>query len=536
MNYLINRDFSLIDTVDSLWFVIIALFFIQILYFIFYNRKCFVLCFSLFSVTAILSYLDFSVNYYFALFGVTLSLFFLYSFLKHLYVEDNVGRIPFILIFSGVIVQFVLSIIGQEETLYISLFIILLILIHIFVKSVLSLINKREGAFFVFISLFLYQIALINLFLYYSYDKIVYISSLISFDNLFFPETFILILLIFNLIHQYFNIKRNVVEKNKAIADLEKIKIEENYRSEFLTTAASETEIIVKRIENHSAQIQSPGELNKLLKEVHRLSEYVRNMNLFLYSKEKSENNILLETEEIKQEESVEKSRRDLYSSISHDLRTPLTSIKGYIEAILDGVVEEPEAKREYLERVRVRVNGLIKLVEELSTIVNLESKNSAFDFQQIPAADFINKIYDRFYPEISSAGINFYKEINEEINSKMVIIKIDYHKMERVFGNLISNAIRYSKEGGIISIRGEMENNELLISLMDTGSGISKEDMPYIFNRFFTEKRNRSSITGNSGLGLAIAKDIIESHNGKIWAESEKGKGTIFFIKIPFE
>lgn len=536
MNYLINRDFSFTETMESLWVVLIAIFFIQIIYFLFYSRKCFVLCFSLFSLTSVLSYLDFNVNYYFALFGITVSLFFLYSFLQHRYMEDNQGRIPFILILVAVIVQFLLSVTGKEETIYISLLIILIIMLHIFVKSAISLINKREGGVLVFLSVFLYEISLINLFMYYSYDKIKYLSDLVKFESLFLPELFIIILFFINIVHQYFNIKRNVIEKNMAVANFEKMKIEENYRSDFLTTAASETEIIAKRIENHSAQIQSPGELNKLLKEVNRLAEYVRNMNLFLYSKEKSNYNLSLETEEVPQEESVEKSRRELYSSISHDLRTPLTSIKGYVEAILDGVVEEPELKREYLERVKVRVNGLIKLVEELSTIVNLESKNAAFEMQPIQVGDFVNKIYERFYPEISSCGLSFIKEIDEEIIERKYIFRIDYHKMERVFGNLVSNAIRYSKEGGTISLKGKVDNNEVLITLRDTGSGISQDDMPFIFNRFFTEKKNRSSITGNSGLGLAIAKDIVESHNGKIWAESEKGKGTVFFIKIPFE
>ncbi len=345
-----------------------------------------------------------------------------------------------------------------------------------------------------------------------------------------------LVLFFLNILHQYFNIKRNFNEKNSALSNLEKIKIEENYRSEFLTTAASETEIIIKRIENHYAQIQAPGELNKLLKETQRLADYVKNMNRFLYSKEKVVNNSIIEADDVKVEESVEKSRRELYSSISHDLRTPLTSIKGYVEAILDGVVDEPEVQKEYLERVRVRVNGLIKLVEELSTIANIDSKKAVFDLQPMSSADLINKIYERFDPEISSGGLTFLKDINEEIKEKNYIIKIDYHKLERVFGNLVSNAVRYSKEGGIISLGAEADNKELLITFKDNGSGISKEDMPYIFNRFFTEKKNRSSITGNSGLGLAIAKDIVESHNGKIWAESEKDKGTIFFIKIPFE
>lgn len=536
MNFLINKDFSLIDIIDSLWVVLIVFFFVQIMYFIFYNRKCFVLCFSLFSLTAILSYLDFSVNYYFALFGVTLSLFFLYSFLKHRYPEDNQSQIPFFMILASVILQFILSTVGKEGTLHISLIVILFIMVHLFVKAVYSFINKREGSSFILFGLIMYQISLINVFIYYSLDKISYLNAIIKYENLFFPEIFVLVLFFLNILHQYFNIKRNFNEKNSALSNLEKIKIEENYRSEFLTTAASETEIIIKRIENHCAQIEAPGELNKLLKEAKRLADYVKNMNSFLYSKDKVFNNSIIEADDVKIEESVEKSRRELYSNISHDLRTPLTSIKGYVEAILDGVVDEPEVQKEYLERVKVRVNGLIKLVEELSTIANIDSKKAVFDLQPMSSSDFINRIYERFDPEISSGGLTFLKEVSDEIKENNYFVKIDYHKMERVFGNLVSNAVRYSKEGGIISLGVKTDNNNLLITFKDNGSGINKEDLPYIFNRFFTEKKNRSSITGNSGLGLAIAKDIVESHNGKIWAESEKGIGTIFFIKIPFE
>ncbi|NCC81564.1 MAG: hypothetical protein EOM04_04760 [Clostridia bacterium] len=208
MNYLINRDFSFIETMESLWVVLIAIFFIQIIYFLLYSRKCFVLCFSLFSLTSVLSYLDFNVNYYFALFGITVSLFFLYSFLQHRYMEDNQGRIPFILILVAVIVQFLLSVTGKEETIYISLLIILIIMLHIFVKSAISLINKREGGVLVFLSVFLYEISLINLFMYYSYDKIKYLSDLVKFENLFLPELFIIILFFYKYCSSVFQYKK----------------------------------------------------------------------------------------------------------------------------------------------------------------------------------------------------------------------------------------------------------------------------------------------------------------------------------------
>ncbi len=228
-----------------------------------------------------------------------------------------------------------------------------------------------------------------------------------------------------------------------------------------------------------------------------------------------------------------EQARRQFLSNISHDLRSPIASVQGNIEAILDGVVETEEQKEAYLRKSIDRIKELGMLIRDIFELSQIESGQISFDFDIVPIDKLIRRLSEQFEYDVERVGLS-YRVIIEEIEDEFYpMVEVDVKRFSQVFSNIFSNAIKYTKSGGIyVSLQFDKQLGNCLITIEDSGAGISKDELPYIFDRNFTKARNASQ-KGN-GLGLAISREIILFHKGKIWAESKLGKGTTIYIQIP--
>ena len=224
-----------------------------------------------------------------------------------------------------------------------------------------------------------------------------------------------------------------------------------------------------------------------------------------------------------------ESERRHLVSNISHDLRAPIASVKGYIEAILDGLVDTEEQREDYLRKCLNRVNGLNSMINDLFELAQLESGHIHFSFDIVPIDRLIRRLSEQFEYDVKRNGL-FFKLTMEEIElPEYPLVQIDVKRLSQVFSNIFSNAIKHTDAGGItISLRFNETIGDAYIAIRDTGKGILEEDLPYIFDRNFTKS------TQGNGLGLAICREIILLHNGEIWAESKLGEGTAIYIRLP--
>ncbi len=222
-----------------------------------------------------------------------------------------------------------------------------------------------------------------------------------------------------------------------------------------------------------------------------------------------------------------EDSRMNLYANISHDLRTPITKIMGYSEALidLDNLAEE---YHRYAQCIFKNSAALVKLVNDLFELSKLETRNILHKKPIDPHLLFKDFLEEQeFY--FTDKAQRFQYEIQEELP----LIEVDIRRIVEVMSNMIDNAIRFTKEGDVISVRVYTRENKLIISIIDTGSGIEQEELKYIFNRFYQPER-REYASAHCGLGLHICKTIIEQHGGRIWAESVAKKGAAFHISLP--
>lgn len=218
--------------------------------------------------------------------------------------------------------------------------------------------------------------------------------------------------------------------------------------------------------------------------------------------------------------------RSRLTADISHELRTPLTILQSYIEAINDGVWEPTPEK---LNIISKEVNRLIKLVEELKYLADIENHQLVLDTKEINLSTILQEVLYSFKYEFLMKGIDLQANIEENR-----IINGDQDKLKQVFINLLANALKFTSEGGIAEVRLSTNKENIVIYVKDTGIGIGEEDVPYIFERFYRSDISRNRKSGGTGIGLTIAKTIVEAHNGKIIVESKAGEGTCFVISFP--
>ena len=234
------------------------------------------------------------------------------------------------------------------------------------------------------------------------------------------------------------------------------------------------------------------------------------------------------------EQEKEERERRLFVSNVSHELRTPLTSVKSYLEALDEGALSEPVAP-DFIKVSLDETNRMMRMVTDLLHLSRIDNETSHLDVELINFTAFITFILNRFDKMKSQDEEKKYELVRDyPINS--VWIEIDTDKMTQVIDNILNNAIKYSPDGGKITVSMKTTDDQMILSISDQGLGIPKEDLPKIFDRFYRVDKARSRAQGGTGLGLAIAKEIVKQHNGFIWAKSEYGKGSTFTIVLPYD
>ena len=234
------------------------------------------------------------------------------------------------------------------------------------------------------------------------------------------------------------------------------------------------------------------------------------------------------------EQEKEERERRLFVSNVSHELRTPLTSVKSYLEALDEGALYDPVAP-DFIKVSLDETNRMMRMVKDLLHLSRIDNATTQLDVELINFTAFITFILNRFDKMRGQDQEKKYELVRDyPINS--VWIEIDTDKMTQVIDNILNNAIKYSPDGGKITVSMKTTDDQMILSIKDQGLGIPKQDLPKIFDRFYRVDRARSRAQGGTGLGLAIAKEIIKQHNGFIWAKSEYGKGSTFTIVLPYD
>ena len=234
------------------------------------------------------------------------------------------------------------------------------------------------------------------------------------------------------------------------------------------------------------------------------------------------------------EQEKEERERRLFVSNVSHELRTPLTSVKSYLEALDEGALSEPVAP-DFIKVSLDETNRMMRMVTDLLHLSRIDNATSNLDVELTNFTAFITFILNRF-DKIKSQDENLKYELIRDYPITSVWIEIDTDKMTQVIDNILNNAIKYSPDGGKITVSMKTTDDQMILSISDQGLGIPKQDLPKIFDRFYRVDKARSRAQGGTGLGLAIAKEIIKQHNGFIWAKSEYGKGSTFTIVLPYD
>ena len=227
----------------------------------------------------------------------------------------------------------------------------------------------------------------------------------------------------------------------------------------------------------------------------------------------------------------AESEEKELIRNISHDLKTPLTAIKGYVEGLLDGVADTPEKREKYLKTIYNRASDMDKLIDELTMYSRIDMNRVPYTFTKIDINHYMEDCCEEIGLELETKGISM--EYHNFSNEEQYVM-IDIEQMKRVINNIISNSVKYmSDRKGMIRIELFNDGDYALIRIEDNGKGISPEDLKHVFERFFRADSSRNSKQGGSGIGLAIVKKVIEEHGGMIWAESKEGIGTVMNIRL---
>ncbi|WP_210471426.1 cell wall metabolism sensor histidine kinase WalK [Sporosarcina sp. 6E9] len=231
------------------------------------------------------------------------------------------------------------------------------------------------------------------------------------------------------------------------------------------------------------------------------------------------------------EQEKIDMERREFVSNVSHELRTPLTTMRSYLEALADGAWKDKEIAPSFLHVTQTETERMIRLVEDLLKLSRMDSQDYDLHKEWVEFNVFFNFIIDRF--ELSKSQNVSFRRILPDVE---LFVEIDTDKMTQVIDNIISNALKYSPEGGDVYFGVSILDKYIKVMISDDGMGIPHENVNRIFDRFFRADRARSRAMGGTGLGLAIAREMIAAHGGEIWAESQEGQGTTIFFTLPFE
>jgi len=245
---------------------------------------------------------------------------------------------------------------------------------------------------------------------------------------------------------------------------------------------------------------------------------------------------------DVTEQQKIDRERRQFVSNVSHELRTPLTSMRSYIEALNDGAWKDPEVAPSFLKVTQDETDRMIRMINDLLSLSRMDSGTVKLDFELVNLNELFNYILNRFDMMLKKDN-NDTREtksknytIKRDFTKRDLWVEIDTDKFIQVVDNIMNNAIKYSPDGGVITCRLLETHNHVILSITDQGLGIPRKDLGHIFDRFFRVDKARSRAQGGTGLGLAISKEVIEMHHGKIWVDSIEGKGSTFYISLPYE
>lgn len=226
----------------------------------------------------------------------------------------------------------------------------------------------------------------------------------------------------------------------------------------------------------------------------------------------------------------LENLRREFVSNVSHELKTPLTTIQAYTETLLDGAINDPENNRKFLERIDEQAERLHKLILDLLSLARIEAAEDAYELLPVPVANTVQVCVDEYLPVAESKGV----ELQVQPPSEALVVWADDEGLLTVLNNLLDNAIKYTPSGGSVSIRWHVEGRRTVLEVEDTGIGIPKQHQSRVFERFFRVDKARSRELGGTGLGLAIVKHWVQVFGGTVEVASELGRGSLFTIRLP--
>ena len=227
----------------------------------------------------------------------------------------------------------------------------------------------------------------------------------------------------------------------------------------------------------------------------------------------------------------MDKENKELISNISHDLKTPITAVKGYVEGIMDGVADTPEKMNRYVRTIYNKTNEMDHLINELTFYSKIDTNRIPYTFSKLNVEDYFSDCAEELGLEMETKGIEL---VYANYVEKDVQVIADGEQIRRVIHNIVSNAIKYmEKPKGIIQLRVKDVGDFIQVEIEDNRKGIAAKDLPYIFDRFYRTDVSRNSSKGGSGIGLSIVKKIMEDHGGKVWATSRLGIGTIMYFVL---
>ncbi|MCJ7842863.1 cell wall metabolism sensor histidine kinase WalK [Lederbergia sp. NSJ-179] len=241
-------------------------------------------------------------------------------------------------------------------------------------------------------------------------------------------------------------------------------------------------------------------------------------------------NGLIVVLHDVTEQEKLDRERREFVSNVSHELRTPLTTMRSYLEALSEGAIKDEQLGPRFLGVAQNETERMIRLVNDLLDLSKMDSRNYTITPGWVNFVPFLNQIIDRF-EMTKERNVHFRRLLPKEA----VFVELDEDKLTQVIDNIISNALKYSPEGGTVTFRVKLLDDHIEVSISDQGIGIPKENIEKVFERFYRVDRARTRQLGGTGLGLAIAKEIIGVHGGDIWAKSQEGKGTTIIFTLPY-
>ncbi|MDN6640187.1 MAG: cell wall metabolism sensor histidine kinase WalK [Tetragenococcus sp.] len=237
---------------------------------------------------------------------------------------------------------------------------------------------------------------------------------------------------------------------------------------------------------------------------------------------------------DVTEQEKTEQERREFVSNVSHELRTPLTSTRSYIEALAEGAWKDQEIAPKFLDVTLNETDRMIRMINDLLNLSRMDSGNYQLQLEYINFKELVNFVLDRFDMMVDEHEKNY--QIQREFTKRELWVEVDTDRMIQVVDNLMNNAVKYSPDGGTITVRLVETHNNIILSITDQGLGIPPNDLNKVFDRFYRVDKARARKQGGTGLGLAISKEVLKAHGGNVWVESREHVGSTFFVSLPYE